>query len=333
MLVSSLDRKRLSYAIPVTVLLVFGLVVCFTPAWLKTGSHGTTPLVSGNDSTVTNSTISTLLNPIPTPSAFEGNEPPPWIILLTVNNGFFDFFENWMAHYNRLGVAQRDEVGIVIVAYDDVVLEKIRYYENLPPRTIVVSSEASVHTSNSTDFTYGSFEFKKLMANRANIILGQLYKGSSVILIDLDIVLLKDPFPYLIEPIDRGEYDMLIQFDRDWQHSPKAARLAHRDTYCAGLFAAAHNPRILSFMEDWQHELSKQPTMNQRIYNELLERNVHNITYAGLSTELFMSGHFYWDVYADEPDILAKAVAVHGNFLKGHDEKKQRFIDSGMWLV
>lgn len=287
-------------------------------------------------------------SPIPTPSSFPIGHEPSWIILLTVNDGFFDFFQNWMAHYNRLNITNRDEydVGIVIVAYDDVVLEKIRYYEKgggLPPRTIVIPSEASVHTTDSTDFTYGSLEFKKLMANRANIILGQIaspkkknnddYYRPNLILIDLDVVLLKDPFPYLIDPIERGEYDMLIQFDRDWQHSPTAARNAHKDTYCAGLFAAANNARILNFMQDWQRELSHQPTMNQRIYNELLTTNPRNVTYAGLDTELFMSGHFYWTVYANQPDILAKAMAVHGNFMKGHDEKIQRFKDSGMWLV
>ena len=329
MLSSLSDRNGSGHAFPPLLLVVFTFVAIFMT--LRQQDQAAFDGGNATESSITHEESSS--SRLPTPLAFSDGEQPPWIILLTVNNGFFDFFQNWMAHYNLLDIT-RDDVGIVIVAYDDVVLEKIQYYNgSLPPRTIVVPSEATVHTANSTDFTYGTYEFKKLMANRANIILGQLHKGSSVLLVDLDIVLLKDPFPYLIDPVDNQEYDMLIQYDRDWQHSPKAARQAHRDTYCAGLFAAANNPKVVSFMKAWQTELLKAPTMNQRIFNQLLSENTQNISYSGLDTKLFMSGHFYWDVYADQPEILREAVAVHGNFITGHDPKKQRFIDSGMWLV
>lgn len=313
-MISSLDRKRLRYAFFATLMLVasFSLFQAFLS---KSDSQTEQPK-----------------GPPLTPSAFEGDQPPAWVILLTVNHGFFDYFENWIAHYNRLNVT-REDVGIVIVAYDDAVMKKIQYYKGLPPRTIVVSSESSVHTSDATDLTYGSLEFKKLMANRANIVLGQLHKGPNLILVDLDIVLLKDPFPYLIDPIDRGEYDMLIQIDLDYQHSGRKKKQMKLDTYCAGLFAAANNPKILEFMKDWQNELSEKPELNQPIFNTMLYDNPYELKYAGLDTELFMSGHFYWEDYKDQPEIQAKAVAVHGNFIKGHNEKKQRFKDSGMWLV
>ena len=269
-MLSSIDRKRIHGAFPAVLAFVLGMIFI---TWLLEGGsqNGTITMASStneNSTTETNTLLPSKSAPQrPIPSGFLPGEQPAWIILLTVNNGFFDFFQNWMAYYNRLDIT-REDVGIVIVAYDDVVLEKIRFFnDTLPPQTIVFSSEASVHTTNSTDFTYGTYGFKKLMSNRANIVLGQLHKGSNIILIDLDIVLLKDPFPYLIDPIDNHEYDMLVQFDRDWEHSPKAARKQHIDTYCAGLFAVAANERVLAFMKDWQDRLLVQPTMNQKIFN------------------------------------------------------------------
>eukprot|EP00808_Paulinella_micropora_P022308 g29618.t1 len=72
-----------------------------------------------------------------------------WMILMTVNHAFFDFFQNWWMHYKCLNLKYK----IVVVAEDDVILKTLSRL-NLP----ISLEKSQVQVEGSASYGHKSFK-------------------------------------------------------------------------------------------------------------------------------------------------------------------------------
>lgn len=124
--------------------------------------------------------------------------------------------------------------------------------------------------------------FKQKMRNKLSLLLQVLTFGFNVLYIDSDVILLKDPFPYLQS---FPEFDLLAQRD---------------DNICSGFMYFVSNPRSIAMMTR-AYQIVQKPNMRDQIaVNNAVEEK--KTSYALLPTNLFPSGgkffsryQFFWD--------------------------------------
>lgn len=226
--------------------------------------------------------------------------PARWTILLTVNGGFYDFFQNWWAHYKRLNMTNT----VVVVAEDDAVYAKLQSNSNL-----------TVERSQLTDAgpqTYETPGYNRMVSTRAQHILRHLRAGEDVLYTDVDTVWRSDPTPHL-----GVAYDLTLQLD-----APKY--------YCTGFMAVRSNPRTIGLFERWDEALLQKAQLNQPVCNKILQ-STEGLRHAELDKMLFPNGGEYFQHFdAKSKDAV---VVVHNNYIIGHEAKKKRFQKAGLWKV
>ena len=221
-----------------------------------------------------------------------------WTILLTVNDGFYDFFQNWWAHFDRLDMPQK----VVVVAEDDVVYAKLKSNSRITVERSQLSQTAA--------HDYNGKEYKQMVSTRAQHILRHLRSGENVLYTDVDTVWRRDPTNYLNQSAD-----LVAQLDAP-------------DYYCTGFMGFRSNARSIQLMERWDTELAKTTQVNQPIFNRVL-RHIDGLQHIALSDALFPNGKQYFETMGKNKKQAV--VVVHNNYIIGHDAKKKRFQDNGLW--
>ena len=88
------------------------------------------------------------------------------------------------------------------------------------------------------------------------------------------------------------------------------------------------NARSIQVVERWGTELATTPQLNQPIFNRVL-RLTDGFQHIALSDALFPNGKQYFETM--DRNKKQAVVVVHNNYIIGHDAKKKRFQDNGLW--
>ena len=232
-----------------------------------------------------------------------------WIILMTVNTGYFDFYQNWFWYFQR----HQLPVPVIVVAEDETGYKKLsELHINSKVSVTIERSESNITEGTAADFN--SKQFNKLVGERPAHILRHLKLGNNVLYSDTDSVWLRNPFPYLV-----GEFDIWTQMD-----GSGADRM-----HCTGFLAIKYNNRTLQLMEAWKKLMVKLAYTNDQIGFKKLNKSTVRIN--DLKSELFPAGNQYFRELNDAK--YANTVVVHNNFIIGHDRKKERFKNFSLWLL
>ena len=224
-----------------------------------------------------------------------------WIVLLTVNLGFLDFFQNWYWYFRHLQLS----VQVVVIAEDDVSFQKLTNFANGE----FITERSSVNNIQEKA-NYNSKAFKKLTAARPAYIRRYLQCGTNVLYCDVDSVWLQNPFPYVV-----GDFDIAAQFDEQ--------------DYCAGFLAIKTSNRTIKLIEDWIAYIHRHPGKNdQDAFNAL---NKTEVKIDGLDMNRFPSGNLFFGKM--DKRNRAKVVVVHNNYIIGHNNKLKRFKDFNIWKL
>jgi Nucleotide-diphospho-sugar transferase/Polysaccharide biosynthesis len=240
--------------------------------------------------------------------------PKSWVVLVEVNNGYYDFFLNWLYHYNML----RLPLDIVVVAEDSVVKEKLE--KDVLPYVPHIRLEQSNLALGPVSLKYNTKEYKALVSARATHILQFLKKDINVIYSDVDTVWRKDPLPYLVAAGDTADAVMQVDTAKFNGLSPY---------YCTGFMALVSNERTIKLITDWQEALEK-AQLNQPVFNQLLHTR-SEVRHQPLPKDEFPNGEFYFRKFSDA--MRSKAVVVHNNYIQGFLPKKTRFMQKGLWKM
>jgi hypothetical protein len=121
------------------------------------------------------------------------------IIIATITSGYIDFAMNWLCSLRRVDVR-----NFLFHAADESLYRRlvamgvpVVYYESEQAREFRLSSNAG---NGAMD--YGSVAYQALMNTRTEFIYKILQKGYNVLLCDVDIVFLRDPFPFFDMSMD-----------------------------------------------------------------------------------------------------------------------------------
>ena len=231
-----------------------------------------------------------------------------WVVLLTFNNGYIEFFQNWFWHFNRLQL----QVPVIVIAEDDACFNKLKsLYEN----TGSVRVERSNRNNTELVADYKSPSFNSIVGGRPIHILKQLKLGDNVIYCDVDSVWLQNPFPYF-----SGDFDIWAQLD--------GSRI------CTGFLAIKTNNRTIDFTSEWVHYLAGQNNKNhdQHGFRVVYEKSDKlKLQLKILDSDLFPAGNMYFNHFDDEK--RTKVVVVHNNYIRGYDEKLERFKKFHLWKI
>jgi len=239
-----------------------------------------------------------------------------WTVMVTVNDGYYDFLLNWLYHFERLNL----NIGVIVIAEDNLVKQKLQAREL---KTNIRIEQSGLDLEPKA-YGFGHSNFKVLMATRATHIWRHLQAGTNLIFSDIDTVWRLNPLPYFETEDD---FDMMIQVDA--KERPREPRV--KPWYCAGFMAIKSNERTIQMMTDWEAALKEKPQLNQPTFNEILHSKSSSVKHIGLPSENFPNGVVYFEHFNDPQ--RQKVVIVHNNFIVGHDEKKQRFVSHGLWNV
>ena len=236
-------------------------------------------------------------------------DDPNWIVLVTVNTGYLDFFQNWFRYFRNLKLI----VPVIVIAEDNKCFEKLQQLFSNTSYSLTIERSSSDNTESVANFD--SAHFNKLVGERPTHILKYLQLGKNVLYSDTDSVWLRNPFPHFV-----GEFDIWAQLDNVY--------------HCTGFLAIKTNQRTLQFIREWKtYILEKRNSINDQI--GFLEMDKSRVCIQGLNTNFFPAGYQYFDEtnYTGYPNAkYANAVVVHNNYIVGHDKKIERFQKFNLWM-
>lgn len=110
--------------------------------------------------------------------------------------------------------------------------------------------------------------------------------------------------------------------------------------YCTGFLVMAHTHATISFLSYWEKELQANPQLNQPIFNTILQLSpeLAEVRHRGLDETRFPPGRLYFDKWmkeggkSEQRNKKEAIIVVHNNYIIGHDAKKKRFEEHGLWM-
>ena len=276
-----------------------------------------------------------------------------YVIAVTVNMGFYDFFLNWYYFYehsvlSHIFTSDEDVVHPLLV----VIAEDYEVYNMLQTLTLnntrILLGETS-HVNGQAE-NYDSSGYKTLVSGRAthllNLMCGlhsnqanmglEFFPKWVVVYSDIDTVWLHDPLPV----INNKLFDT-TQNHESQNHSLQYDILAAVDDhnfenfetyYCTGFLVIADTSTSYIFLSQWEDELQKSPQLNQPIFNLLLHTShpEYTLRHSGLDEVQFPSGRSFFD-NDNKSQVLEQTKVVHNNYIIGKNSKKKRFEEYGIW--
>ena len=186
-----------------------------------------------------------------------------------------------------------------------------------------VSSFDYLHDKDGkTPSSYGSSAFKRKTHLKTKIVLNALFLGLTVIIIDVDIVLFKDPVPYLL----CDDCDIQIQSDLSEGNS--------------GFYMARPTKgSIILHQQAWDKaQYYAEKMSNQAIMNKVMHYmwQTGQVKVGILPLELFPPGKVYFEenprmFYYDNPP--QNEVLMHNNWIVSKAAKIYRFKEQLLWRV
>jgi hypothetical protein len=224
-----------------------------------------------------------------------------WIIMLSVNSAYLDFYFNWLAAYKQTNLTY---LIFVITEDNDV----FTYFDKHKTKNVKVIESEFPQIKNSVVF--GSPLFNQLSVRRHTYILKKLQQGINIVFSDTDTVWLKNPFLYFT-----GKFGIWMQLDKV-------------GFYCPGTMAVKSSKVTISFFKKLTKGLSSTSQPDQPFMNKLIKKS--DVLVQALPTFEFPSGRQYFDTFSNIE--RRKAVVVHNNWLIGHEAKRDRFLKYNLWF-
>jgi hypothetical protein len=293
-----------------------------------------------------------------------------WTIVMTVNDGFYDFFQNWYHHFEKLGLQNNNDTELVLFAEDAHVYEKLtRQFPVASPKHPQRQSSTSIQkvmvipthlekvtgANQDQSFSFGNWKYVTLVAKRPTRMLSVLCTGRNVLYVDADTVWKSNPLVHLKED-EEAQQDATTIGDTtattrttadgymivDW----KTKKLSHGYSLCTGFMAIKANRYGLEWIHNWEKGLIKED-LNQGVWNMVYSEfykfqrieprlkgageKSHRHVVRPLSSALFPSGRDFFQTFTQEQ--RDSAIHVHANFMTGHDTKKKKLQEHGLWAA
>ena len=230
-------------------------------------------------------------------------DPGKWTILLTVNNGFYDIFENWWWYFKKLNTT----VNIIVIAEDDRVFDKLNKNYRMP--SVVIVRSWILNISSAVNFNTDGYN--KIVSARPVYIKKYLEQSINVLIADMDTLFLKNPFQHF-----KGNFDI-------WGQGEK-----HGTFICPGLMAIKSSEKTVNIMKEWNSKLIKKLQRNMPAFNEVIRQHISDLQINHLSEKKFVGGPTFTSMSQKQ---RSEVVVLHATFCLGHEGKYNCFKKWKLW--
>ncbi|CAA7013095.1 unnamed protein product [Microthlaspi erraticum] len=252
------------------------------------------------------------------------------LIVCTVSSPFLPFLNNWLISVS----IQKHQDKVLVIAEDYATLYKVN--EKWPGHAVLIPPALDSQTPND----FGSQGFFNFTLRRPQHLLQILELGYNVMYNDVDMVWLKDPFPYL-----EGSHDVYFTDDKTGikpvNHShdlpPPGPNGMTYICSCTIFLRPTHGAKLL--MKKWIEELQSQTWSksnkgnDQPAFNWALNKTSPQVDVYLLPQEAFPTGGLYFRNKTWAKETKGRQVIIHNNYIVGFKNKMKRFHQFGLWLV
>jgi hypothetical protein len=249
------------------------------------------------------------------------------VVFTVTSNGYKFMTWNLWLHCKRIGVPWQ----LLIVCLDK---ESHRFFQTIAniPSVLLPSVDLQLRGDTTKVSSYGSGDFNRVTREKLSVYTWMLEKEFTYYLyLDSDIVLFKDPMPYLQTILSTENY-LWFQCDEhgEGEYTCKGSGLC--TNICTGVIAFYKDESTKSkLMSMVKHNDTLWKTCKDNNDQEYIQKTIalESIPFRTLDRQLFPNGLFlgkdHWRTL-DAPHLL------HFNFIVGGN--KERVIKSkGFWLV
>jgi len=255
-----------------------------------------------------------------------GGDCPPkqWRIVVTGNLAYEEDFLNWWGGCLRAGLCGSGcETADVVLYAEDTAMYKL--YKDSTKIDVKAAWEISskyknTDLSNRFDYEDKQGGFRHMMSRRPSILLQELEAmpiTSILLFMDLDILIRKDPRPFIT-----GNYDFWGADSMTEGSGP----------YNAGFLAIRPTDAMKDVVQRWRGYLEKQekPKANQRTFNNIVRKS--SVKPKLLDRRLFPVGKILLNVKTlDAKSVGEEVVVFHNNFCGMTCNKTGRAEVLGLW--
>lgn len=235
------------------------------------------------------------------------------IIMTIVNDGYELMLEN----FYKSSILPLNLKQVLIVSLSNRLSDRWSYKHH-PLFLLNISEYLNGYGNFGTDIYYKITNLKTLL------VLETLKEGFSVLFTDLDVIILKDPFPYFT----CLKCDIHMQMDRVQFNT-------------GFMYIKPTKPSIEFFSEMWSNfKISKRKSHDQGFFNELLEirklkHQSHLIKIKKLPVKYFMCGTYYFNEDNRQFGVPGPedTVVIHNNYIGSIAAKIYRFKENFLWSL
>ncbi|KAF3784129.1 UDP-D-xyloseL-fucose alpha-1-3-D-xylosyltransferase [Nymphaea thermarum] len=252
------------------------------------------------------------------------------VIVCAVSQPYLPFLNNWLISITK----QKHEEKVLVIAEDYATLYKVN--QKWPGHAVLIPPAPDAQTAHK----FGSQGFFNFTSRRPRHLLDILELGYNVMYNDVDMVWLKDPFPFF-----KGNHDVYFTDDMamvkplDHPHTLPAPGKKGRTYICSCMIFLRPTIGAKKVMKKWIEELQMQPwtskkkTNDQPAFNWALNKTAGEVDLYLLPQVAFPSGGLYFKNETWVQQTKGKHVIIHNNYITGFEKKIKRFRDFGLWLL
>ncbi|CAN1309142.1 UDP-D-xylose:L-fucose alpha-1,3-D-xylosyltransferase MGP4 [Linum perenne] len=230
------------------------------------------------------------------------------LIVCAVSQAYLPFLNNWLISISR----QKRQDMVLVIAEDYATLDKVN--ERWPGHAVLIPPALDSLTAHK----FGSQGFFNFTARRPQHLLQILELGFSVMYNDVDMVWLKDPFPYL-----RGSHDVYFTDDMaavkplDHSHDLPPPGKKGRPYICSCMIFLRPTDGAKLVMKKWIEELQAQPwsrakkANDQPAFNFALMKTTEQADLYLLPQSAFPTGGLYFKNKTWVEGTKGKHVIIH----------------------
>ncbi len=207
------------------------------------------------------------------------------------------------------------DLDIIVLTNEDAQYEIMT--ENLLlsfERVGVKRSKISLHKIDLPSGVFGTKEFNCLTLEKLRVVHEYLVAGKTILLCDVDIVMLKNPLPYVVKELE--SHDLVFQ------NEGYVYQISGKQAINTGFFAVKSSKKTIDLFNIEDEVVQKKQDLNdQDLINLRLNRNneFKKFKIKVLPEEDFPCGRYWFQNHKGCSPYL-----VHYNFLKGSDRKLEK---------
>ncbi|KAH7301408.1 hypothetical protein KP509_23G024800 [Ceratopteris richardii] len=253
------------------------------------------------------------------------------IIVCAVSQRHLPFLLNWIASIAR----HHRHHEVLIIAEDYATLYRVN--EKWPGHAVLIPPAPQLQEEHKFGSHFARHTFVYLLgfcdftSRRPRHLLSILEFGYSVLYNDVDMVWVKDPFPYFKEHYDlyfTDDINVVSLHYRDGLPNICTCMLFVRPTTGGKLVISEWIKQIEAQVWSASNKANDQPA-----FNRALNKTASSVKGYLLPQEAFPSGGIYFRNASWRTETSGRHAIIHNNYIVGFDNKLKRFREFGLWYV